>query len=173
MHLSEKKIHLAFERMVFFSDAVFAIAITLLVIEIRIPILQQPATEARLWNAFLQVFPMIVGFFISFLLIGQTWIEHHRLCLFIEGYNSGLLWKNLILLLFVAFLPLATAILSEYYYLRFAACVYTVAFAGISVAKAFFWRHAVRNKLIGPGVDPIQVTRASRRVWAAPIVCLS
>jgi uncharacterized membrane protein len=173
MQLAEKRIHLAFERMIFFSDAVFAIAITLLVIEIKIPILQWPATEGMLGEALLQILPMVTGFFISFFLIGQTWIEHHRLCLFIEGYNSGLLWRNLLLLLFVAFLPFSTAIMSEYFYLRLAVYLYTLSLAAVGLAKAFFWRHAVSSRLLATDIESIQVARIGRRVWAMPITCLA
>lgn len=70
---------LALERLLFFSDAVFAIAITLLVIEIRVPTLPHNATDRDLVVALLNLTPRIVGFIISFFLVGQTWIEHHRI----------------------------------------------------------------------------------------------
>ena len=93
--------HLAFERILFFNDAVFAISITLLVLEIKVPSIQQEFSELQLGYALLQMTPKIVGFLISFFLIGQTWIEHHRICSYLGTYNSGMLWRNLWLLLFV------------------------------------------------------------------------
>src|SRR5262245_59528459 len=95
---------LAFERLLFFSDAVFAIAITLLVIEIRVPE-HAGASDGELARALLSRLPQIIGFLISFFLIGQTWIEHHRMCRLLAGYDLGLVWRNLCLLLFVAFMP--------------------------------------------------------------------
>ncbi len=161
----------ALERMLFFSDAVFAIAITLLVIEIKVPTLEEGATARQLIEALLNILPLMVGFLVSFLLIGQTWIEHHRMSLLIERLDQGLLWWNILLLLCVAFLPFATAIMSEYYYLNIAICFYAVSFAVLGLAKAAFWRHAVKNKLLSPGADIHQVRRIGRRVWATPITC--
>jgi uncharacterized membrane protein len=172
MQQSKTREHMAFERLLFFSDAVFAIAITLLVIEIKIPAVEPGSVDSSLPAALLQIIPKIIGFFISFLLIGQTWIEHHRICLFIEGFNSGLLWKNLWLLLFVAFLPFTTAVMSEYYYSHIAVSLYAVSFAALGLAKASFWRYAVRCKLLAHDADPYEVKRISRRVWATPLTCI-
>jgi len=164
--------HLAFERILFFSDAVFAISITLLVLEIKVPTIQQEFTELQLGYALLHMTPKIVGFFISFFLIGQTWIEHHRMCSYLGTYNSGMLWRNLWLLLFVAFLPFATALMSEYYYSSVAICVYACTLAGLGFAKASFWIHAVHKHLVAKDIDTLQAARIGRRVWATPITSL-
>jgi len=71
VHQSKERELLAFERMLFFSDAVFAISITLLILEIKVPPIQQEFSELQLWYALLQLTPKIVGFLISFFLIGQ------------------------------------------------------------------------------------------------------
>jgi uncharacterized membrane protein len=172
VHQSKERERLAFERMLFFSDAVFAISITLLILEIKVPAIQQDFSELQLWYALLQLTPKIVGFLISFFLIGQTWIEHHRMCSFLELYNSGMLWRNLLLLLFVVFLPFATALMSDYYFSRVAICIYAVSFAGLGFAKAAFWRHAMNNHLLAKNIDTKQSARISRRIWATPITSL-
>ena len=159
---------LAFERMLFFSDAVFAIAITLLAIEIKIPSIQLHGSESELGLALLRSLPKITGFLVSFMLIGQTWIEHHRLCGYMVKHDSGLLWKNLMILLFVAFMPFTTALLSEYFWSRVAICLYAFSFAGLGMAKAFLWRHAVNRNLLPHDLDRMLVARISRRVWAVP-----
>jgi uncharacterized membrane protein len=164
--------HLAFERILFFSDAVFAISITLLVLEIKVPAIQQEFSELQLGYALLQMTPKIVGFFISFFLIGQTWIEHHHICSYLGTYDSGMLWRNLWLLLFVAFLPFSTALMSEYYFSSVAICIYALTLAGLGFAKASFWHHAVKRHLIAKDIDTSQVVRISRRVWATPITSL-
>ena len=167
-HSSKPRQHLSFERMLFFSDAVFAIAITLLVIEIKVPVLPYGASEGDLGIGLLQSLPKIVGFLVSFLLIGQSWIEHHRICGLMNGYDQGFLWNNLLLLLFVAWLPFATAVLSEFYWLRIALYVYALSFAGLGLTKAFLWRHAVRRNLLDKEVDHVLIARIGRRVWASP-----
>jgi uncharacterized membrane protein len=175
MHQSKSmdREYLAFERILFFSDAVFAISITLLVLEMKVPAIQPDFSESQLGYALLQMMPKFVGFLISFFLIGQTWIEHHRICSFLEEYNSGMLWKNLLLLFFVAFLPFATALMSEYYFSRVAICVYASSFAGLGFAKASFWHHAVKKNLLAKDIDTTQANRISRRVWATPATSLA
>ncbi|WP_315818872.1 TMEM175 family protein [Paraflavitalea speifideaquila] len=80
-----------------FSDAVFAIAITLLVIEIKVPELEQEhLTEGALLKSLEHLFPKIIGFLISFFLIGNYWMVHHRLFGFVIDYNRKLLWMNLL-----------------------------------------------------------------------------
>ncbi len=173
MHHNKTSEQLAFERMVFFSDAVFAIAITLLVIEIKVPVIERRSPNSVLIEALLQTLPNIIGFFVSFLLIGQTWIEHHRMCMQIDGFTTGLLWRNLWLLLFVAFLPFTTAVMSEYFYLTVAVGFYAVSFAALGLAKVSFWRYAVRRNLLAHDVDRDRVQRISRRTWAIPITCFA
>jgi uncharacterized membrane protein len=159
---------LALERLLFFSDAVFAIAITLLVIEIRLPPLPHGAGDGAVVVALAQLVPLFVGFVISFFLIGQTWVEHHKMGRELRSFDLGLLWKNLFLLFFVAFMPFATALLSEHFGTRVAVVVYATSFAGLGVAKAAYWRHAVRR---GHVHDPLSdaVRSIGRRVWAAPL----
>lgn len=100
------------ERMILFSDAVFAIAITLLVLEIKVPHVIDN-TDQLLLKILLSMLPKFIGFFISFFVIGQYWIVHHKLFGFVENYNGGLLWLNLIFLLSIVLMPFSTALYSE------------------------------------------------------------
>jgi uncharacterized membrane protein len=158
---------LAVERLLFFSDAVFAIAITLLVIEIRLPPLSHSAGEGELGRALLSLIPLFVGFVVSFLLVAQTWIEHHKMGRQLGGWDVGLLWRNALLLMFVAFLPFATAVMSEHPRLRVAVALYAFTFAALGLAKLGFWRHAVRRGLVDAGSG--EVRSIGRRVWATPL----
>jgi uncharacterized membrane protein len=101
------------ERMAFFSDAVFAIAITLLVIEIRLPELETHSSDA-LANALLKLVPNYFGFVISFFVIGRFWIGHHRVIGHLRTCDDALIWRNLLFLLTIAFMPFPTAVISEY-----------------------------------------------------------
>jgi uncharacterized membrane protein len=158
---------LALERLLFFSDAVFAIAITLLVIEIKLPPLPHTPGEAELGRALVSLAPLFTGFVISFLLIAQTWVEHHKMGRQLRAYDVGLLWRNAFLLLFVAFLPFATAVMSEHPRLRVAVSLYAFTFGGLGLAKLGFWRHAVRRGLVER--DSLEARSISRRVWATPL----
>ncbi len=87
---------IGFERMVFFSDAVIAIAITLLALEIRLPDI--PLTAAQLPTTLLEETPRFIAYFISFFVIGIFWLGHHRMFTYIRHYNVGLIWINLVFL---------------------------------------------------------------------------
>lgn len=157
---------LALERILFFSDAVFAIAITLLVIEIKVPELHQ-ATDAELGRALVQLLPRIIGFIVSFFLIGQTWAEHHLIGRQLRGFDRGLVWKNLWLLFFVAAMPFVSALFSEYFNSRLAVTIYALMFTGLGLAKAGLWRYVVRKDLVDPASP--DVVSIGRRIWAPPI----
>lgn len=113
------------ERLILFTDAVFAIAITLLVIEIRVPELH-PATEANAVQGLLRLIPKFIGFFISFFVIAIYWVAHHRIFRFVRRLNASLIWINLFFLLGIVLMPFTTAYQSEYSLLRTPWIVYSV-----------------------------------------------
>lgn len=161
---------LSFERVVFFSDAVFAIVITLLVLELKVPHLTDHS-ESSLRAALVEILPRVLGFVISFLIIGLMWIEHHRIFRYIDNYNAGLLWRNLLLLLCVSFVPFPTALFSENFWSRTAFILYTASFGGVATAKLLIWRHAVATGLLKKNVGPELERRISRRSLAVPLGC--
>ena len=95
-----------------FSDGVFAIAITLLVIEIGVPHIQGEGTT--LSHALLEQWPSYLGYAISFLQIGVIWANHHNRFRFIARSDHILLFLNILFLMCVAFIPFPTALLAEY-----------------------------------------------------------
>jgi len=164
---------LAFERVVFFSDAVFAIAITLLVLEIRVPHLPPETGNRELLRSVLQLLPKLVGFAASFIVIGSMWIEHHRVFRYIARCDEGLLWRNLFFLLVVAFMPFPTALFSENHTVGAALTIYAGSLALIGLAKVWIWAYAVgRPQLLAPAATPALIRRMSRRSWAVPLTCL-
>ncbi len=87
--------------MILFSDAVFAITITLLVIEIKIPEIHEAVSDKALFHSLGHLAPKFLGFIISFLLIGLYWTVHHRMFGYVTDYNNRLLWINLFFLFFI------------------------------------------------------------------------
>lgn len=161
---------LSFERVVFFSDAVFAIVITLLVLELKVPHLTEH-TEPALRHALVELLPRVAGFVISFLIIGLMWIEHHRIFRYIADYDGGLLWRNLLLLLCVSFVPFPTALFSENFWSRTAFILYTASFGCVATAKFLIWRHAAKANLLKKDVTPALERRIARRSLAVPLAC--
>src|SRR5437870_5762514 len=100
------------ERMILFSDAVFAIAITLLVIEIKIPQITEVGmlNSQQLGEQLLKLIWQIAGFIFSFILISIFWTNHHRIFGYVINYDGGLIWLNLLMLMLIAFLPFSTSL---------------------------------------------------------------
>lgn len=104
------------ERFIFFTDAVFAICITLLVIEIKVPNRDNLHiyNDASLWNYLSHNSLKFFGFFISFGIIGHYWSVHHRIFGYAKNYTTSLLWINLAFLFSVVLLPFSSGLLGEY-----------------------------------------------------------
>ena len=115
----------AHERLTFFSDAIFAIAMTLLVIEIHLPHLSS-LSNAALGEALLSLSPNYVGFLISFLVIGRFWLGHHRNLSMVETATPRVNRFNLAFLLCIAFIPFPTAVVSDYIQLSGAVAFYAI-----------------------------------------------
>jgi len=113
---NELKKEFQLERLILFSDAVFAIAITLLVIEIKIPKLDKAITDQALLQALQHLGLPFVGFLMSFFIIGLYWTVHHRMFGFVENYTPGLIWLNLLFLFSIAMIPFSSALYGEYSY---------------------------------------------------------
>jgi uncharacterized membrane protein len=102
------------DRLILFTDAVFAIAITLLIIEIKVPEEVHHAQSGReIWHALGGIVLKFTGFVSSFMLIGIYWMVHHRLFRYVVHYNNRLIWMNLLLLMFIVCLPFTTALAFE------------------------------------------------------------
>jgi uncharacterized membrane protein len=114
------------ERLVFFSDAVFAIAITLLVIEIHPPHLPRGSADELHLQVLAQLIPAFLGYFISFWVIGNFWMGHHRAFSLASHYHPRILGWNMSLLAVVAFMPFATAYLSSNFTQRVPTVFYCV-----------------------------------------------
>jgi uncharacterized membrane protein len=146
-------------RILALSDGVFAIAVTLLVIEIAVP---GVASDDRLSRALLGLWPRYLAYLLSFLVIARFWVIHHQAFRLIARFDAALLWLNLLLLMFVAFLPFPTAVLGRHVGSPAAAALYAMSVAlAASSSAACWWYASGRAKLLSPRVRGAQV-RAMR-----------
>jgi uncharacterized membrane protein len=130
-----------------FSDGVFAIAITLLILEIKVP----PVAQGELARQLLRQWPSYFAFLLSFLFIGVMWINHHRIFTHIRRSDHGLLFVNLLLLLGVTVVPFPTAVLATHLQAsdaRIAAALYNGTYFVLAVFFNVLWRYAVSHRLI-------------------------
>ena len=100
------------ERMILFSDAVFAIVITLMAIEIRLPHTEGKLTEDVFIHALLHLLPIIFAYLISFFFVGMIWYRHLKLFAVVKAYDLGLVFRNLLLLFFIGLFPFGASIVS-------------------------------------------------------------
>jgi uncharacterized membrane protein len=161
----------ALDRVVFFSDAIFAIAMTLLVLQLRVPVV--PGDERLLWHRLADQLPSFWSFALSFFTIGLIWMTHQRKFRLIRRYDDRLLWLNLIFLFCIAFLPFPTAVLGrnggEASTVLYAS---SMAVTGVASWLITFYAYG-RHRLIDPDVDPSLIAHWSRRSAALPIVFLA
>ena len=146
---NELKKEFQLERLILFSDAVFAIAITLLVIEIKIPeIHEKPVTDNAVLHKLAELIPKFVGFLVSFLLIGQYWIVHHRMFSFVINFTDRLIWLNILFLFAIALMPFSTGFYSEYVLRGVVTPVifYTANIALLGLANFLMWRYLSNQK---------------------------
>ena len=126
------------ERAVFFSDAVFSIAITLLAIDIRIPDSGQPLLPRDL----IKLAPSIAVYALTFVVIGIYWMTHHRMFNLIVRFDYTLLWLNMLVLMCIAFLPVPNAIFARHWSSPAAVVFYAASLATASTANTLMWWYA-------------------------------
>jgi uncharacterized membrane protein len=160
------------ERVVFFSDAVFAIAVTLLVLEIR-----PPEDTRDLLAGLAALWPSYLAYAISFLLIGQVWANHHVMFDHIRAADRTVLFLNTLLLMDIAFLPFAASVLSAAFRTghgqRTAVVFYGIVFELAAILFNVIWDYARHeHRLLATTIDPVGARAISRRfrlalVWIA------
>ena len=174
---NELKKEFQLERLILFSDAVFAIAITLLVIEIKIPEVhgtrEHPITEEAILQKLAELIPKFIGFIVSFLLIGQYWIVHHRMFSFVVNYTDRLIWMNILFLFATALMPFSTGFYSEYVLRGVVSPVifYTANIALLGIANFFMWRYISNPKRnLTENLTPPLAKYFSLRALTVPVI---
>jgi len=153
-----------------FSDGVFAIAITLLVLGLEVPASVPPGGLMALVPEFL---PKLAAHVVTFAVLGIYWVGHHNIFLYIKRHDRALLWLNNLFLLFVAVMPFPTGLIVAYGNDRAAVIAYagTLVLAGLSLD--LIWRYATgKYRLVTPNLDPGLIAFVHGRVLLAPLVYL-
>lgn len=162
-----------------FSDGVFAIAITLLVLEIKVPGHEEVADQG-LARSLAALWPAYLAFFTSFVTVLVIWVQHHWIFTQFRKSDHFLLYWNGLLLLAVTFVPFPTGLLAEYLLhpeAKVAASLYTGNFLVISVVFHGLWRHVSRNsRLLAPNSlssNRDEAARITKHYQVAPLFYLA
>lgn len=154
-------------RILALSDGVFAIAPTLLVLEITVP---ATTSDARLLKALLGLWPRYIAYLLSFVVIARFWVTHRLTFRLIGCGDDRLVWLNVLLLMFVAFLPFPTAVLEEHIRSPAAAVFYAISVLLASLASAAWWYASGRVRLLRPTVGRARARALRAQSLPVPVV---
>lgn len=161
------------ERIIALSDGVFAIVITLLVLEIKVPEIPHELVAKELSHAVIELVPKMIAHAISFVVLGIYWISHHNTFMHIKRHDRVLLWLNILFLLCVASMPFPTGLLSEYPNERISVIAYALPLVFAGVSMDIMWWYASTHCLLDETQnDKNFIAFVHRRNLAAPIAYL-
>jgi uncharacterized membrane protein len=170
----ERRVGKELDRIVNFSDGVFAIVITLLVLDIRVPNIPEGLVSQELPSRILALEPKFLSYVISFLVIAIYWQAHHRVFRPMRSYDRTLLWLNFLFLMAISFLPFPTSLLGEYSEQQLSVVIYaaTAAIASLLLVS-ISWYATAEHRLVAPDSVDDEAERKQRvQGLAVPVVFL-
>ena len=169
---ADHPVDLGLERIIFLSDGLFAIALTVLVIDLRIPELPTAAASDQVAAALSALLPRVFAYALSFTIISFYWVAHWRRFKLIERANTGLAYVNLLLLAFIALIPFPTALIGEHGDIPIAVMIYAVTLSAAGIAGFVSWVYALRTGLVTVDAPKDLVRSGAIRGLSVPVVML-
>jgi uncharacterized membrane protein len=158
------------DRVLALSDGVFAFAVTLLVLDLVVPVLSSGATSADLAQALSQESRSFLNYLLSFFIAGVWWTAHNRNFSFLRKADSTLRWLNLLFLLWIALLPFFTKILDQYINLQLGVALYAFDQAGAGSFMTLSWYYSSRkHKLVDRTMEDKTIRYITLRNAVAPL----
>jgi uncharacterized membrane protein len=158
-----------FGRALAFTDGLFAIAMTLLVVDLAVPVIKDTDSVHQLGDALGDDTATFVSFFISFAVIGRYWMAHHTFFSALARADQGLIGLNLLYLAFIAFLPFPTALLGTYFENPLSIAIYAVNVAAVSGMEVVLFSRAQNHGLLKRKLPP-DVYRYGALMSLAPVL---
>jgi len=152
------------------TDGVFAVVMTLLVLDLKVPLVPGPEAAAELPSKLLELWPKLLSFALSFVIASIYWVGHHNQFHFIRRTDRVLLWINLLFMLCVALIPFSSGLLGDYPGQQIAVVVYGVNLICVGcVLYGHWWYATTAQGLVDHDIDPRVVRLAKRRILIAPV----
>jgi uncharacterized membrane protein len=136
---------LEFERVLTVSDAVFAIALTLLIVTVAIPTVGNRSSASSMLSALLDILPHLFGFFLGFVMVARYWVAHHRFSSSLGSLDNRFIQINLAYLALVAFLPFPTGLFGTYLQNPVSVALFGLTLAAISALETLLFAHIRRS----------------------------
>lgn len=159
-------------RVLAFSDSVFAFAATLLVLKIDLPAIDSSSIGVDLPQALHELWPSYTANIVSFLIIGYYWLNHHAVFNLVRKYDPGIVWLNLLFLIFLSFIPFPVGLYGQYSREPAVVVFYAGCIAGVGLFLTLIWLYAGYRGLIKPGLGKQHVKYYLFRLLVAPLVFL-
>jgi uncharacterized membrane protein len=154
------RIALSPNRLEALTDGVFAVVMTLLVLELSVPVITAGSVHAELPRRLLDMWPKFLSYAVTFLMLGFMWFHHHRQFSQIRRSDSVLVWINLLFLMCLSLLPFSTSVLGEYIEEQVAVFIYGSNVLVCMIIRYILWVYATGNyRLVNRDMDPLEVRR--------------
>lgn len=146
------------------ADGIFAVAMTLLVLDLKLPEGVETITDAEVWRQLLGLKGHFLIYALSFIVLGNYWIGHHHQFHFVRRVNWGLLWLNLLFLLFITLVPFSTNLLAGRNHLHIPVVVYGINLLLLSLIFLWHLRYLTQHpELCHEGLTPVRIAEVRRR----------
>ncbi|MEO8769634.1 MAG: TMEM175 family protein [Ferruginibacter sp.] len=155
------------ERMILFSDAVFAIVITLMAMEIKIPESDIKITTDTLPDILLHLLPMFFAYCVSFIFIGVIWFNHLKIFSILKNYDKGLVVRNLLLLFFIGLFPFCASVITRAKSNMIAFFMYLGIILCCMIAQYFLYHYIVVTKpalRVNTGIEEHRIELHKRKI---------
>ena len=163
-----------FERILGFSDGVFSIAITLMVLSLSVPVLTGSSAGPDLSAGLVAEWPAFLGYLVSFFVIGTWWTVHHRYFQYLTGFDLRLLWLNLLFLLGITLIPFLTNLIIIYHDSVLAVSLYALVQALAGGFMYAIWKYSTdHHRFVDPSMNPAFVRFLSFRSFIVIILFLA
>jgi uncharacterized membrane protein len=159
------------ERLTLFSDAIFAFAMTLLAVNIRVPEIAQNLVSSQLNVELANIAPKLIGYGLSFIISASYWVFYHRIFANIKRYDRTLIWLNIAFLFFVVLIPFPSDLIGRFLSQEVSIVIYSTMMAATGFALSLIWLYASRHRrLIDQSLSNDGIKRLSVRTYIMPVL---
>jgi uncharacterized membrane protein len=153
------------------TDGVFAVIMTLLILDLRVPEIAAAQVAAKLPAALLALWPKLFSYALSFVMAGVFWVGHHNVLHFVRRSDRVFLWINILFLMTITFIPFSASLIGRYPRSRVAVVLYGANLIASTLTLYLTWRYPLSgHRLVDPDVDPEVIRGGSQRILIAPVV---
>jgi uncharacterized membrane protein len=155
------------------TDGVFAIVMTILVLELGVPIMTGESLHTELMGSLLAMWPKFLSYFVTFLMLGFMWSVHYYQFSNIKRSDSGLVWLNIIFLMFMSLLPFSTSLLGQHMDKQVSVLIYGGNFIACMLLRYFQWTYATKKyRLVDSDISPVQIKQPKIMLLMGISVCI-